>query len=281
MLKEKIYTPDPLLRNPGVMLGDVASDLWQGRGLAWRLFVRDFKAQYRQTILGYVWAFLPPLVAALTFIFLQNQGIANIQEVQIPYPAFAMIGTLLWQIFADSMQSPLQSFAAAKSMLMKINFPREAVLIGGLYMVLFNALIRLALVAFVMLWWQIPIGFGLLFFPVTIAALIAAGFAIGLGLLPVASLYGDISRMIPIVSSFWMLLTPVVYPPKSEGLAGCLTVWNPVSPLIVMARESLTAQPFSMFGPFFLVFVFSILIILLGLVGFRIAMPHLIARMGG
>jgi lipopolysaccharide transport system permease protein len=39
-------------------------------------------------------------------------------------------------------------------------------------------------------------------------------------LLPVSSLYGDVSRVIPIIASFWMLLTPVVYPPRTEGLAG-------------------------------------------------------------
>jgi lipopolysaccharide transport system permease protein len=232
-------------------------------------------------VLGYVWAFLPPLVASATFIFLQSQGITRIEGTGIAYPAFAMMGTLLWQVFVDSMQSPTQSFNAAKSMLVKINFPREAVLMGGLYMVLFNFMIRLVLVAIVMAWWHVPVDGTLLFFPVAAAGLLAAGFAIGLMLLPVSSLYGDISRAIPIVSGFWMLLTPVVYPPRTEGLAGWLATWNPVSPLIITARETLTAQPLTMLGPFFIVFVCSLLVIFLGLVAFRIAMPHLIARMGG
>ena len=280
-LPERVYSPEPLLQHPWKMLKAIAADVWAGRELAWRLFMRDLKAQYRQTILGYVWAFLPPLVASATFIFLQSQGITNITGTGISYAAFAMMGTLLWQVFVDSMQSPLQSFGAAKSMLVKINFPREAVLVGGFYMVIFNALIRLTLVAAVMWWWQVPVDQGLLFFPVAMAALMAAGFAIGLGLLPISSLYGDVSRVIPIVSGFWMLLTPVVYPPRTEGLAGWLATWNPVSPLIITARECLTAQPLSMLGPFFIVFACSLVVIFLGLVGFRIAMPHLIARMGG
>jgi lipopolysaccharide transport system permease protein len=280
-LPERVYSPEPLLQHPWKMLKAIAADVWAGRELAWRLFMRDLKAQYRQTFLGYVWAFLPPLVGSATFIFLQSQGITNIEGTGIAYPAFAMMGTLLWQVFVDSMQSPLQSFGAAKGMLVKINFPREAVLVGGLYMVIFNALIRLALVAAVMWWWQVPVDQTVLFFPVAIAALMAAGFAIGLGLLPISSLYGDVSRVIPIVSGFWMLLTPVVYPPRTEGLAGWLATWNPVSPLIITARETLTAQSLSMLGPFFIVFACSLVVIFLGLVGFRIAMPHLIARMGG
>ena len=280
-LPERVYSPEPLLQHPWKMLGAIVADISAGRELAWRLFMRDLRAQYRQTFLGYIWAFLPPLVASATFIFLQSQGITKISGTGIAYPAFAMMGTLLWQVFVDSMQSPLSSFGAAKSMLVKINFPREAVLMGGLYMVIFNALIRLALVAAVMVWWQVPVDQTVLFFPVAMAALMAAGFAIGLSLLPVSSLYGDVGRVIPIVAGFWMLLTPVVYPPRTEGLAGWLATWNPVSPLIITARECLTAQSLSMLGPFFIVFACSLVVIFLGLVGFRIAMPHLIARMGG
>ena len=280
-LAERVYSPEPLLQHPWKMLTAIAADVWAGRELAWRLFMRDLKAQYRQTILGYVWAFLPPLVASATFIFLQSQGITNIEVKGIPYAAFAMMGTLLWQVFVDAMQSPTQAFIAAKSMLVKINFPREAVLIGGLYMVIFNFFIRLVLVIAVMVWWEVPVDATLLFFPVAAVALIAAGTAIGLLVVPVSSLYGDISRAIPIIAGFWMLLTPVVYPPRTEGLAGWLATWNPVSPLIITARETLTAQPLSMLGPFFIVFACSLVVIFLGLIGFRIAMPHLIARMGG
>ena len=280
-LQERVYSPEPLLQHPWKMLKAIAADVWAGRELAWRLFMRDLKAQYRQTFLGYIWAFLPPLVASATFIFLQSQGITNIEGTGIAYPAFAMMGTLLWQMFVDAMQSPLSSFGAARGMLVKINFPREAVLLGGLYMVLFNVLIRLALVIAVMVWWKVPVSGSLLFFPVAAVALLSAGFAIGLCLVPISSLYGDVGRVIPIVTGFWMLLTPVVYPPRTEGLAGWLATWNPVSPLIITARETLTAQPLTMLGPFFLVFACSLVVIFVGLVGFRIAMPHLIARMGG
>ena len=277
----RIYTPEPVLQHPWVMLRAITRDVWVGRELAWRLFVRDVSAAYRQTILGYIWAFLPPLVAAGTFIFLQSQGITNIRETGIPFPAFALLGTLMWQIFADALASPSASVVAAKPMLVKINFPREAVLMAGLYMVIFNAVIRLLLVAAVIIVWRLPLGPSLAFLPLAVCGLVIAGFAIGLLITPFAGLYGDAVRAIPILATFWMLLTPVVYPPQLGGLAGWLAKWNPVSPLIITARECLIGQALSMPGAFFLVTGGSILVILLGLIGFRIAMPHLIARMGG
>ena len=280
-LSVRVYSPEPLLGHPLILIKNMAHDLWAGRELAWRLFVRDLSAQYRQTYLGYIWAFLPPLVASVTFIFLNSQGIVKIDTGGIPYPAFAMMGTLLWQVFVDAMTSPSQSLLAAKSMLSKINFPREAVLMGGLCMVVFNFFVRLVLVAAVMLIWNVAPTMTILMFPVAMAALLAAGFAIGLCLAPVAGLYGDVTRAIPMVAQFWMLLTPVVYPARTQGLAGVLATWNPVSPLITSAREALTGQELTHLPAFFIVFSVALLLSFVGLVGFRLAMPHLIARMGG
>jgi lipopolysaccharide transport system permease protein len=170
-LPVRVYSPEPLLGHPAKLVGTISKDIWAGRELAWRLFIRDLSAQYRQTFLGYIWAFLPPLVASMTFIFLNSQGIVQITGTGIPYPAFAMMGTLLWQVFVDAIMSPPNSFNSAKSMLAKINFPREAILLGGLYMVVFNFFVRLVLVVAVMIFWQVPVDANLLFFPVAMASL--------------------------------------------------------------------------------------------------------------
>lgn len=280
-LPTRNYSPEPLLGHPVSLLRSIIKDLKDGRELAWRLFMRDLSAQYRQTYFGYIWAFLPPLVASATFIFLNSQGIVKIDTGDLPYPAFAMMGTLLWQVFVDAMMAPPTVLTAAKPMLAKINFPREAILMGGLYMVIFNFLIRLLMVAGIMAFWGITPSASLLFFPVAMAALLLCGFSIGLALTPIAGFYGDVARVLPMIHGFWMLLTPVVYPARTEGLAGIVATWNPVSPLIVTARESLTGQDLSLLLPFAVTSIFSLLAAFVGLIGFRIAMPHLIARMGG
>jgi lipopolysaccharide transport system permease protein len=276
-----IYTPESPLRHPSAFLHGMLTDIWKGRELAWRLFVRDLSAQYRQTYLGYLWAFLPPLVTALTFIFLQSQGIVNVDGVGMPYPAFAMIGTLLWQTFVEAIQGPIASVSAARPMLAKINFPREAIVMSGLYMVLFSFLIRLFLIAAVMLVWQLTPGPALPLFPIAMAGLLACGLALGLLLLPVGALYGDVGRAIPIIAQFLMLLTPVIYPARTTGLAGLLTTFNPVSPVLVTARESLTNAPLTMVPACLIVTAASLALCFLGIAAFRLVMPLLIERMGG
>jgi lipopolysaccharide transport system permease protein len=88
--------------------------------------VRDISAQYRQSLLGILWAFLPPLITAVIFITLNSRKVINVEETSIPYPVFAIFGTVLWHFFVYSLNAPLRVVTASKSLLTKINFPREA-----------------------------------------------------------------------------------------------------------------------------------------------------------
>ena len=276
-----IYTPESPLRHPLPLLGAMFHDLVASHELAWPLFVRDFIAQYRQTFLGYLWAFLPPLAASATFIFLESQGIVRVGSTAVPYAAFAIMGTTLWQTFVDAIQSPSTSVLNAKAMLAKVNFPREAILLAGLYMVIFNCFIRLVLLGVVMVVWRVTPGAGLLLFPVALVGLLACGTAVGLLVLPVGSLYGDISRSVPIVAQFWMLLSPVVYPLSTSGMSGRLAAWNPVAPVLTTARETLSGVPFSQLPEFFTISLIAVVLCFLGLLAYRLVMPLLIERMGG
>ena len=111
----RVYTPEPLLRHPVRLVREMGVDIWSGRELAWRLFIRDLSASYRQTWFGYAWAFLPPLANALTFVFLHSQGLFETGATTVPYAAFAMISTLLWQVFVDALNSPVASLLQAKA----------------------------------------------------------------------------------------------------------------------------------------------------------------------
>jgi len=121
-LKETVYTPDSELLSFGKLLRDMGRDLLASRELAWRLLVRNISAQYRQSFLGYFWAFIPPLFTTLIWVFLSSQKILDVGDTGMPYPLFVLTGTVLWQTFADALDSPLKIVSESKSMLAKINF---------------------------------------------------------------------------------------------------------------------------------------------------------------
>ncbi len=204
----------------------------------------------------------------------------TIEGTPIPYPAYAMIGTIIWQIFADALNSPLKTVTAAKSMLVKINLPREAILVSGLGHVVLNCLIRLVLLTLVFTWFKIVPPVTAFLFPVGVFALILVGFTLGLALTPLGLLYNDVQQIIPIATTFLMLLTPVVYPPPRTGLAAMVASWNPLSPLIMVTRDWMTTGDATQIAAFAIITTVAIVLLFAGWIMYRIALPHIIARLG-
>ena len=274
-----VYTPESALRRPGVMIGEMFRDLGASRELAWRLFVRDIRAQYRQALLGYIWMLLPPVASMLMFAFLQSQNILNVGKTDIPYPAYVLVGTVLWEVFSAATLAPLGAVVGASSMLTKLNFPREALLLTAVYHVLFNLAIKLTLLVPVFWWFQVSVSVTVLLAPLGIFALLVFGFTIGLMLVPLGLLYQDVGRGLAMIMGAWFLVTPVIYPPPTTWPAVLINRLNPVSPLLITARELLTGAPLTYWGACLGITAVSLVLLFFSWVAYRLSMPHLVARM--
>jgi|KBSMisStandDraft_5_1062788.scaffolds.fasta_scaffold219537_1 ABC-type polysaccharide/polyol phosphate export systems, permease component len=275
-----VYTPESPLRQPRQFVRELISDLWGSRELAWRLFVRDLRAQYRASLLGYVWVFLPPLVASLPFVYLKSAGVISIGDTPIPYAAYAMVGAIIWQTFVDALNSPLRSVNAARAMLTRINFPREAILLSGLMQVGFTFVVRLALVIGVFAAFALKPAATSPLFVIGMISIALTGFMIGLVLTPLGVLYGDVQHSLPIASTFLMLITPVLYPVPSSGLGAMVASLNPLTPLITTTRDWLTAGAAVQHIAFLVVSGVTVTLLILAWVLYRLALPHLVARLG-
>jgi len=275
-----VYTPESPLRQPRQFVRELISDLWGSRELAWRLFVRDLRAQYRASLLGYVWVFLPPLVASLPFVYLKSAGVISIGDTPIPYAAYAMVGAIIWQTFVDALNSPLRSVNAARAMLTRINFPREAILLSGLMQVGFTFVVRLALVIGVFAAFALKPAATSPLFVIGMISISLTGFMIGLVLTPLGVLYGDVQHSLPIASTFLMLITPVLYPVPSSGLGAMVASLNPLTPLITTTRDWLTAGAAVQHIAFLVVSGVTVTLLILAWVLYRLALPHLVARLG-
>ena len=275
-----IYTPDSLLINPVKLVREMFRDLVASRELAWRLTVRDLSAQYRQTFLGFLWAIILPLANTLVWIFLSRSGVVNVSETALPYPVYVFTGTMLWAILMDAVNAPLQIVTASKSMLAKINFPREALVVAGIYQTLVNALIKVVLLLIALVAMGIHPGWGLLLLPAGILSLIMVGTLIGLALTPAGLLYTDVGKAIPLLMQFLMYLTPVVFAMPKQGLPATVFQLNPLTPLILTARDWLTGIFPEYLGYFAFVNVIAFILLFMFWIVFRLAMPILIERMG-
>lgn len=278
-LNKIVYTSESRIRHPLQLLQEMLMDLLASRELAWRLMVRDINVQYRQSFLGVLWAFLPPIITAMGLLVARNAGAVNVGNTDIPYAAYVMFSMSLWQTFVESLSGPIAAVSLAKPMLAKINFPREAIILAKIGEVFFNFAIKLILIAGLFIWFRIPITWNVILAPVALIHLVLLGTSIGLFLAPIGALYTDIAKGIPLIVSPWLLLTPVIYPLPRTGVFASIVNLNPVTPLLVTTRDLATTGIVSNPSGFWVVSGLGFGLLLVAWLFYRLAMPFIVERM--
>ena len=276
--RETTYTPESLLRHPQRMFGQMRHDLLASRELAWRLLVRDISAKYRQSFLGFFWAIIPAVITAVGFTLAKDNGIVNIGTTDLPYPAYVMFSMTLWQTFVEALNAPIQGVNTGKTMLARINFPREALVLSKLGEVFFNFGVKLILIIFLFIWFKMPVSASVVLAPVALIHLIVLGTFIGLILAPIGALYQDVSRLITVFTGFWLFITPVVYPVPTGGTFGTIVRFNPVTPLLVTTRELATTGQISDPIGFWLASGISFCGLFIAWIIYRVSMPYIVER---
>lgn len=277
-MKTRIYQKDSSL-SVLQLLKNSLKDIYNSRFLARQLAERDIKAQYRQSYLGVLWAFILPLTTAFVWVFLNSSGTVKLSETGVPYPLFAFSGTLMWSIVVSSINSPLQSTNAARGVLTKINFPKEALIVSGIYKLLFDSFIKVLLVLLFVCFYDVGFHWSLFLFPFAVFVAIILGTTIGLFLTPLGLLYTDIGRFIPFGMQFLMYLTPVVYIMPTQGFMKTIMTWNPITPIILTARDLLVGNSPSFIIYFLIVLGVCIPFLLVGLVFYRMSIPIIVERL--
>lgn len=278
-MNKRVYTSGSVVRKPAVLMETMLRDLLDSRELAKRIFVRDIKAQYRRSFLGIFWAFVPPLVMAGGLLMARRSGVINIGDTAIPYAAYVILGMIIWQTFTESLMAPLDVLDKNKAVLVKLNFPREALLLAKLYEILFSLSIKTILALAVFIWFDLHVDIKLVFVPFAMLSVIVFGLFIGNMLVPIGGLYTDIASTLRVVTGFWLFLTPVVYPTPNAGLFGLIVNFNPLTHLVVTTRELATASAVTNLSAFLVCVILAWGGLLISWVIYRIAMPFIIERM--
>jgi len=213
---------------------DMAVGLVRSRELIWRLFLRDFNARYRQSLLGAAWAVAMPLVTVGMFVYLNNSGVLRVGDTGMPYPVFALIGITVYGLFSGGVTACSNSLTLAEAMVAKINFPKVGLVIAAFGQVLVDFLVRVGLLAVVLaLFGVAPSGHAWLL-PLVLAPFILLTLGLGMMLSLVSAIVRDVSNLVAIGTMFLLFLTPVMYPMDASSP---LVIWNPVSHFIIGCRE--------------------------------------------
>lgn len=260
------------------MIDSRMARIWQ---LGVTLFKRDLQAQFREAFLGFFWLFLPILAITGSFLIANQASLISTDNTEIPYPAYLIISITLWQLFAESLASPVLAIDKAKKIVVRIQVPPESFILAQLLEVWTYFLIKLVLVTVAIIYFGVSINSHVLLFPLGCIFLSLLGLCLGLVLTPFSILYRDVQKSLPIVTNFWMFLTPVVYPQSEVGVLKTLSVYNPVTSLLVSTRDAVTAGTFEYLYRGCVIAGLTLLGLFIAVRFFKFSWPTVIERMGG
>lgn len=204
--KEKITVIQPLSPWNAINF----KELKEYRDLFFFLVWRDIKVLYAQTILGFSWAILQPLTQILIFTIIFG-NLAKMDTDGIPYFLFSTVAIIPWTFMSQAMSQSSQSLVAGQGMLGKVYFPRLIFPLTSVFSRLVDFGISFLIVILVMIYYQVPPTWNLLFFPVFTLMMICVSAGIGMWLSAMAIRFRDVKHAMNFFVKMLMYSAPIVY----------------------------------------------------------------------
>jgi len=229
------------------MLHNLAN-LRKYRGLIQSLVVRELKARYRGSVLGFFWSFVNPLLLLLIYSFVFTVVLPGTHPAEIePYALFMFCGILPWTWFSSSLLESSNVLIAGGNLIKKVLFPAEVLPIVTVLANMVHFFLGLPILAGFLIYYRAPLQMQeLIWFPVVVFVqlLLTIGLAFIVSALTVH--FRDLKDLLANLLTFWFFATPIIYPMSAapEGGRTFLNL-NPFTHLAISYQEILFYQ-----GPF-------------------------------
>lgn len=197
---------------------------------------KEMRVRYKSSFFGYLWSIAQPLAFALVFYL----AFKIVMRINIEnYALFLIAGLFPWQWFSNSVNASTTIFIGNASIIKKVNFPRNSLLIAnilqdGIHFVLSIPVI----IFFLFIYGQIPNFNWLYGIPVMLIIQFFMIFGAALAISSINLFFRDLERLTTIFLTLIFYFTPIIYPdtmlPERYKV---LMNFNPFAPLIICWRE--------------------------------------------
>ncbi|MCL2465946.1 MAG: ABC transporter permease [Micrococcales bacterium] len=232
-----------VIRPPGRLNMPRWSELWASREVLFRLAHRDVIIRYRQTILGAVWVFIQPLVAA-GILFVVFAKVAEIPPPGGVSPVlFSLAGALTYYLFTGTLSRAANSMLANYALVAKVFFPRVLVPFSAIVSAIIDFVVGMALIVVLMFFFDANLGWQLVWLPLWILAAIGLGTAVGVFASALMVFYRDVQYVLPWLTQILMFASPVGFAMSADKVQNSEFRWlfeyNPLSWMLEGFRWSL------------------------------------------
>jgi ABC-2 type transport system permease protein len=218
-------------------MATLARQLIEHRELLWLLVVRNLKIRYKNSVLGFLWSLLGPLLLlGIYALFL------GIMKFQISLPLLAT-GIFAWQYLSLCLNDSAAAVIGNANLVKKTAFPRIILPLSMVLANLINFLLSMLVVLAYLLARGEPMGSPLWFLP-ALAAHVAVCTGVSLLVAATNVFFRDVQQILGIVTLAWFFVTPVLYPPElvTDSFAGVLPQLffaNPMTGVLAGYRATL------------------------------------------
>lgn len=185
--------------------------LWEYRELLYFFIWRDLKVRYKQTVLGFVWVILQPLMPMIVFSVFFGV-LVKVPSDNIPYPLFTYAALLPWQLFAYAFYASSESLVNNQGLVTKVYFPRLLVPLSVIMGGLIDFLIALPLLIGMLYYYGIGLTWSVLALPLFILLTLLSALGLGLWASALHVQYRDVHHILSFSTQFLMFATPIFYP---------------------------------------------------------------------
>jgi lipopolysaccharide transport system permease protein len=253
-------------------------ELWEYRGLFFFLVRRDIKLRFQQTVIGFLWVVLQPLIQMLIFYIILGV-LVKVPTGGIPYHIFFLSAFVVWQFFTQVVNNSAFSLVVNIGVIVKSYFPRLALPLATVTNALIDFVVSfLVLLVFLLINGNYPIT--VRYFLIPLLLFITIFFSSGVGLLfgALMVVFRDTKNLLSFILMIWMYTTPILYPisiaPEKYQI---LFYINPLTGLVEAYRWVFLGQgDLPKAGYLLISFIVAIIIWFCGAIAFR-AMENKIA----
>jgi len=214
----------------------VTRDLLHARDLVLVLLVKELKVRYKNTILGYAWSILNPLLFALVLFFV-FKVIIRIQVEN--YLLFLVTGLFPWQWFQNSINAANGYFLGNASLLKRVYFPRSVLVLTAILNDMVHFLASLAVIVAMMAYYGVwPRVSWCWLLPLLLATQFMLTFGLAMVVATANLFFRDLERLTGILTMLWFYLTPVTFAASMipERFSWSIYI-NPMAGLVLCWRD--------------------------------------------
>ncbi len=255
-------------------------ETFEYRDLIFLQVKRDFKALYKQTILGPLWAIIQPFLTTVVFtvVFGSLAGLTTSDiggDYIIPNFLFYMAGNICWAYFSSTLNATSNTFRANRVTMSKVYYPRLVAPISTAFSQLISFGIQFMFMALFWIYFYFKGGtsirpsFALLLIPLVLIQMMVLAIGFGIIISSFTTKYRDLSMLVGFGMQLLHYATPVAYGLKliPEKYA-TLYLLNPVTPIITTFRYAVFGFGYFNLGFYLISWAVSITVFFIGLLLF-------------